>query len=51
MIKIIRIIKIIEMIKSIMSCMSSLLGGQGSTDKILSALVYILIVLFPFGLE
>ena len=39
--KINEIIKMIQIIKSIMSCMSSLLRGQWSTDKIISALVYI----------
>ena len=46
-IKIIEIIKITKIIKSIMSCMSFPFGGQWSTDKILSVLVYIFIVLFP----
>ena len=50
MIKIMEILKWlkkIKIIKSIMSCMSFLFEGQWSTDKILSLLVYILIVLFP----
>ena len=46
MIKMIKIIKIFKIIK-IMSGMSSLFGGQWSTNKILSVLVYIFIVLFP----
>ena len=47
-IEIIRIIKMIKIIKSItMSCISYLSGGQWSTDKILSVLVCIFIVLFP----
>ena len=45
--QIIRMIKIIKMIKSIMSCKSFLFGGQWSTDKILSVLVYIFIALYP----
>ena len=50
MIKMIKIIKIFKIIK-IMSCMSSLLGGQWSTNKILSVLVYIFKVLFPLWAE
>ena len=45
--KTIKTIKIIKIIKSIMSCMSFLFGGHWSTDKIISVLVYIFIVLCP----
>ena len=40
-------IRICKIIKSILSFMSFLFGGPGSTDKILSVLVYIFIVLYP----